>query len=436
LTLSQTTDAWLDNANRVFTAVVVVPSAATAASPAPLRVDLHGAGGAPNASAGCGSLFTISPHDPLDSYWWGYGEKLSGSIPVTSGKVFPYTARRVLHLMGHVLAKYPGADPERVFISGGSMGGAGAKTIGLLWARHFAGVQTSIGQAIPRNHRPSRLKQLSTLWGSPAANLLDDSDTSTWDHMDLTRALRDDPEARDQFVSTKHGKDDPTIHFGAMVIKSALTGLSFYDTLQEHHVGHLAIWDEGAHGPADPVLGNSWWDNGWNRISDATAFLRRDRPFPAFSNSPLDDDAGDGKGNGKQPWNAESGYAGVLATAGDTGWNGRLAGAHNRYFRWDTTAAVDTRETLELKLSVKSGSGSPPPSNEYPPKGDLLTEELPVKVDVTPRRVRDFQMIPGEIVRWELGELKGEATAGADGSVTVAQLPLSAEWQTLKLTRK
>jgi S-formylglutathione hydrolase FrmB len=65
-----------------------------------------------------------------------------------------------------VKATYPAADPERTYLDGVSMGGAGAMTLGLLHARHFCHVRASFGQAIPRNHRPARLAQLAGLWGT------------------------------------------------------------------------------------------------------------------------------------------------------------------------------------------------------------------------------------------------------------------------------
>jgi hypothetical protein len=103
----------------------------------------------------------------------------------------------VLRLLEWVLSTYPSADPERVYLEGISMGGAGAMTLGLLHARHFCHVQAFYGQAIPRNHRPSRLAQLSGLWGAPAAGLDDGEGLAAWDRMDLTRVIAELPEARD-----------------------------------------------------------------------------------------------------------------------------------------------------------------------------------------------------------------------------------------------
>lgn len=432
LVVRQVTDSFLDSpgrAGRTFDAVVVVPTSATTAKRAPVVVSLHGFGGAPNANAASTTSFRLEPHDNDDTYWWGYGESLPAAPP-TAGHVHPYTMRRVLHLVDWLLRTYPAADRDRVFANGGSMGGAGALTLGLFHARHFAGIDATIAPSIPRNHRPSRLAQLTTLWGSPAANL-----DGTWDLIDLTRVMRDLPEARDQFVFTKHGKDDPTIHFGAVVTPSPLTKKTVYATLEEEHIGHLSVWDEGAHGPADPVLGDRWWDSGWSRISDAKSYLTRRAAFPAFSRSSANGNPGDGTGNGKVTFNAESGYSATLATPGDTGWSGDIAGALNRFLRWDTSTIVDTRDKLSIPLYVVASPGTAAPMEGYPTKGDLYTGTLPIRADVTPRRAQVFRLSPGESVRWRFGAMQGTATAAADGSVTVPALPLTTTATALEIER-
>jgi len=431
LTISQTTDDYLDSpgkAGREFVAVVTIPDAATADAPAPVRVYLHGIGASP-AVAGSGAEFRVAPHDPFNTYWWGYDAALADDDPDAelAGDVPDYTQRRVMHLLGWILETYPEADATRAYVTGSSMGGAGAMQIGLWYARHFAYIASSLGQAVPRNHRPTRIGQLEGLWGP--------SDGPPWDAIDLTRVLRDSAEARDQYLFTRHGKDDRTIHFGAAVLPSPLTGLGLYDTMQEHGVGHLSVWDEGAHGPADPLLGSGWWDDGFSPIDDELTFLRRDLAFPAFTLSSADGDPGDGGGNGKQSWSVSAGFAGVHEVVGDTGWNGEIAGALNRFLRWDATATIDTRDRFALPLHVHDGDGQAPPKAGYPSRGDRFDGELPVVVDVTPRRLQAFHVRPGEQVAWSFGPQRGEVTADATGSLRVPGLELALEWQVLELTR-
>lgn len=438
LRLVQVTDAFLDSpghAGRSFTAVVTVPTAASMTNRLPVRIGLHGFSSQPSTD-GSSTEFRIYPHDPSNTYWWGYSALQPGAAGnPTSGAVPDYTIRRVLHLLEWVLASYPGADPDRVYLDGDSMGGAGAMVVGVLHARHFCHVRAAFGQAIAKHHRPSRVAQLATFWGAPALDLDDGRGLGVWSRQDLARALRDDPVARDQFLSIKHGKDDPSIQFGAVILPSPITGASFYGALQGLHVGHHAIWDEGGHFELDPVLGNNWWTAGWDPVTDPTSSLARRRAFPAFSRASIDRDPGTGAGNGQQTWSTESGYAGVVSVAGDTGWDGERAGGLNRFLRWDGAKIVDTIDRLELPLRVIDGAGGPPPAAGYPTTGDRLDGTLPVTVDVTPRRVQAFRCRPGERIRWQIGAQQGVATADATGAVTVPGVSLDTAWATLVLTR-
>ncbi len=428
LTLRHGTDTFLDSpahAGRTFDAKLAVPDTLTDVGSAPVQLWLHGFGAAPAVNAN--GTFMLAPHDPDNTYWYGYAE--TGAAP-SSGRVLPYTARRAMHLLAWVLQTYPQADPNRVFTGGYSMGGTGAMTIGLLYARHFAGIQSSIGQTVPRLHHDARRAQLSTHWGSPEANV-----DGVWDRLDLTRLLRESPEAREQFVSSKHGKDDRTILFRAVVTPSPLTGASFYATLESERIGHLSIWDEGGHGTRDPVLGAGWYDAGWSRISDPRSRLRRDRPFPAFTRSSANEEPGDDQGNGKVRWTERGGFAGVQAIAGDTGWSGAVAGALNRFLRWDVAGSTATRDRLALPLYVVTSPGEPAPKPGYPTIRDLFAGALPITVDVTPRRTGEFRPLVGERIRWRFGDASGSVVANADGSVTVKALRLVAQPTVLELER-
>jgi len=426
--LQQITDSFLEPANtsgREYDARIVIPDRATPDSPLPVRVYLHGFGGGPY-NGGQGDQFRIYPHDPDNTYWWGMKDE--SSTP-------NFTQRRVLHLVEWVLKNYPGADPNRVYVTGPSMGGAGAAELGILNARHFALVEATIGQMIPRNHRPARIRQLSEHWGSPSENFDSGNGTGVWDQQDITLAFERSEESRNQFIFTRHGKDDPTIHFGAVVHASPRTMQNYYQAIQFHKVGHVAVWDEGGHGPADPTMGSNWWTSGWNRMFDSKSFLRRNLAFPAFSNSDSDETPGDGSPNGLQTWDDTRGYAGTVSVAGDTGWNGDRVGVFNRYFRWDSTRIIDRWDRFEIPLKVNVSAAQAATEDGYPAIADEYKGTLPITSDVTIRRIQAFHCRVGEAITWSYGQASGIVRVNELRTITIPTLSFTTEYKTLKLTR-
>lgn len=408
-------------AGKSYEARICVPTRATSREKSvPVRVFLHGAEA--EMPDGCvADEVRIYPADPDTTYWWGYDGQ-------------PYTARRVLQLLGWVLDTFPGADPERAYVVGTSMGGAGALTLGLLHARHWADAEADWAQAVPRRQRPGRLKPLMRLWGEPPRKG-DMAGQNPWDLQDVTRILVEERSARDQFLYVRHGKDDPVIHFGAAIMPSKLTDLSLYQALELARVGHYVVWDEAGHGPSDPVLGKHWWDRGWSRVADPVTFVRRDLAFPAFTGSSANDEPGDGPSAEAPPYDPTRGYSRKVGTPGDTGWNGSVAGVLNRWLRWDSRRIVDEVDRLELPLFVVSGEGAPPPRPGYPTKGDLRPDQGPIRVTVTPRRVQRFRCLPSERVRWRFGAASGVVEADADGVVTIRDLEVKTTPEILVLER-
>lgn len=402
------------------------PSSPPAGAALPVRVALHGYDGPPLTDAWEGEIRVVAT-DLENTYWWGYRD------PEAPSSSPPYTQRRVLHLLAWVLETWPSADLENVYVEGWSMGGAGALAIGLQHARHMNLIDARIGQGVPRNHRPTRITQLSAVWGAPGDDLDDDDGQPPWDRQDVTRLLDEHPEARLPWVFLKHGKDDPIIHFGAVVHASPLTGRSVYEAPQHARTGHYAVWDEGAHGVPDPLLPDGWWHRGWNPVFDDVAWLRRDQPYPAFSSSSHDDDPGDGSGT--PPLDPERAYAADVTLPGDTRWTGDIAGAINRFLRWDANATLDTIDVLAFTLFAVASDGCSPPAADDPTTGDLIEPPLPILVDVTPRRMQRFRLAPGESGAWTYGDATGTAIADARGEVTLADLPVGELPTLLTLTR-
>ena len=415
LRVQQMTDAWLDSplhAGQTFEAVIMVPAAA---EPLPVKVLLHNAGGAPS-EVGDPHAIQIAPHDPDDTAWWGYSATQAdlGGHPGDAGDdVAPYTARRVLHLLDWALTEIPEADGARIYVTGQGIGGTGAALIAGAFPRHFAVVEADRPHPLPLSWPAARQVALAPKWGLPA-------ERAVWSALDLTRRFVD--AGSPLFWMLHHGKDDPEVRFSVVAGASPATGASLLDALQGSLTGHLAVWDEGgAVGSPDPVLGEGWWSDGWHPIFDEAASIRLDQAWPAFTDSAADEDPGEGDGAPGDP-----------AVAGDTGFDGDLAGARGRALRWDAAALVDEADRFELPLYVADG-GAAPPVQGYPPLGDRLST-VPTTATVTVRNIQRFFFGADDDVRWIFGEASG-VVRGADGLLTLPGLTLTSDPQTLILER-
>jgi hypothetical protein len=275
-------------------------------------------------------------------------------------------------------------------VAGVSMGGAGALTLGLRYAERFAWINSLVGQTVPSNHRPRRQKQLAGLW-EPIGERVREQPRNVWDEMDITRMLLDSPNAQNQFVTTRHSQADPIISFEAVTKPSPLTDTNFYTALQQAHIGHTVIWDQGGHMTPDPTLGDHWWDAGWNPLTDKTTYLRNNLAFPAFSNSSGDNDP----------------FVG-----------GDPVGGFNRHLRWNSNAIVDTADRFEIPLMADQ-------------TGKAITAKLPIRADVTPRRLQVFKTAPSATVHYKFGRQKGTVIADDSGVFTIPQLKIGKKWQTL-----
>ena len=146
--------------------------------------------------------------------------------------------------------------------------------------------------------------------------------------------------------------------------------------------------------------------------------LRKNRPFPAFSNSSANPniDLYDEFGN--------------IVNAG------HLRGAINRYFRWDGAATVEDSDHVAIPIRIlvtQEGSASTDP--DFPVLGNEYFGPTPITTDVTVRRLTQFQLMPNEAVDWAYGTQSGQTTANPDGSVTIRNLAINNQYQTLTINR-
>ena len=425
--VTQVTDDFLDSpgyAGREFKANLAIPTAASATNPLPVRIGLHGFGGSAG-TVGRAGYFGVAPHDPNATWWTGYNDQL----PLESGKTINigtipnYTQRRVMHLLSYLMNgcpdlvtngenACPGVNPERIAVSGQSMGGTGSFFLAINYGYHFAEISTRIGGTTPHFLTLGQQDGLIRFfWGAKNLGLPDEKGTNVWDLYDSSRAALDNKHFRNLHFSTISGKNDPVISFDAMVGISPVEDISFLSALQQKEgIGHLSVWDQRAHGGNEPGLSANWW----NALDD-TSFLSRNLAFPAFSNGSADDDAGVADGMG--------------------GYTGSLRGAKNRYLRWDSANIIDTRDQLSMPIKADIDTTGTPPAAGYPPTGNNYFGPLPITANVTIRRIQQFQMLPGETIHWSYNGKSETVSANDDGSVTVPGLEMTTSFTPLVFTR-
>jgi len=101
----------------------------------------------------------------------------------------------------------------------------------------------------------------------------------------------------------------------------------------------------------------------------------------------------------------------------------KAPGQVNAFFRWKNLS--DAKDKLEMSLLMTSPA-------------DLKTAfDIPKEAtaDVSLRRIQNFQVKPGESVQWAYGAAKGGVKADAEGVLSIPGLKLSAQPETLTLSR-
>lgn len=416
LRVALTTDAFLDPpglAGREFLANVTIPDAAGESMRMPMRVVLHGAGGMIGGSSpGDGTRFGIAPSEPYVSWWTGQHTASPG--PATAESTVPNTSqRRILQLIDWVRRTYPGLDTDRIHVEGASMGGSGAFFLGTRYAYHFSHVTGEVNMTAVVVSSSGHRTALAEHWGAESLDLKDDRGMSVWARYDITRALRDDENARNLFYMSVHGVNDSIIPFDHVSTPTRNTGLSWAAAAQEFRAGHRVAWDLRNHSSSEgpPLVG--WWYG----FLPAESVLRRDLAFPAFTRSSLDQTP--------HTWNE--------GTRTFTGGDDR--GMQNRFLAWSSASIVDELDRFEIALFVRTTPPATSVGAEYPLSGDGYTGAFPVRADVTPRRIQRFHLLEGEVVHWTFGAESGDVTVDARGDLTIPELPLTGTPTALVLTR-
>jgi pimeloyl-ACP methyl ester carboxylesterase len=279
-----------------------------------------------------GSVLELKPRDaillpngkgPMETYWFGYL-----SVPQWAShrdrRAYPFTENRLLWLLDWSIKRY-GADPDRVYVAGQSMGGWGATTFALRHPEIFAAIYPTL----PRT-RQRALPSLED--GAPRRALMPDGKTDYFERMDMV-AFVSQTRTDLPFMGWSIGRRDEFAPWKDQVdMARALTA---------SHQAFAFAWNDADHS-----------DEGTRPMELIYKFygptkISRKVSYPAFGNSSIDNKPGDGnpqQGDKEGGINLGFAWRDVLDTPDR--WMVSMA---NELAKTDMTVDVTPRRTREFK---------------------------------------------------------------------------------------
>ncbi|MBN2795303.1 MAG: right-handed parallel beta-helix repeat-containing protein [Clostridia bacterium] len=340
--------------NKSNTYLVAVPP--THLDKAPVGIHLHCWGGTLTNGYGWwndveeGALLLASNQDPYD-WWTGYfdnyfDKKSFSQIDWSNVIVHPYTSERMISFLEwmNTSDRYQ-IDMTRTFVAGTSMGGSGSLMMAIRYPEYFAWARSWVGVHVP-SLSPNFKSSYELVYGKETSNVSFEDGTPVWDYYNDVWYLKNHISEDIGFLSFSNGKNDAGIGWQQAVL--------FYEALQETRQPHLFIWGQNGHGER-----SKFPMNGSERIMPID--IRLDQALPAYTHCSLDDIAGDG--------NPESGDP---------------SGQVNAYLYWMTDNLVDEVNHFEITSFLMD-----------------TAPEVSCTVDITPRRLQNFEIQVGDIVYYQ-----------------------------------
>ena len=281
-------------------------------------------------------------------FWYGCSDRMFEQELIPEGTPTNYSERRLLTIISWA-KKHLGIDPNRVYCHGGSMGGCGGMSFAFRHPEIFAAINAHVPIVAYNEGDPARGRKLG--WHSNTYRLvgfcgplsLKCSDGVTLkDRLDSRLFARSHPGDL-PFLVIANGRNDASIPWH--------NNPDFYRALQEMRHGCMIAWNDGSHPETRKKLPPEFkrW-TGFERLSR----FALNKSYPAFSNCSKNGDPGNGD-----------------STDGD------VVGYMNLGLNWK-----DVKDT--------------PRRYETTVFWELDPKELPLSVDVTPRRIQAFKLKPGD----------------------------------------
>ncbi|MFO7947557.1 MAG: alpha/beta hydrolase-fold protein [Armatimonadota bacterium] len=280
----------------------------------------------------------------IETWWYGTSSTINDRERKNDGVPTNYTERQLLWIIDYIQQTYK-TDPNRTYGWGSSMGASGLVSFGLRHPEIFTAVRLHV-PAVTYNSPPV------DEWESKESRMelrCGDIDHICSDGMSLRERLDGvgyvSNARKLPYIVVSNGRSDYVMGWWKAV--------QFYRALRDSRHGFIAYWNDGGHGGVRKTA-----PDGINAYDNLRNFdhLSLDKSYIAFSNCSADKDPGSGARD-----------------------DGDIAGSMNLGLSWEEP--TDTADSYEVLI-----------------RADTEIHDLPVTVDVTPRRLQSFSREPGEVV--------------------------------------
>lgn len=312
----------------------------------------------------------------IESWWYGSNNQIN--LPLSERKndyMAHYTERWLLYIVDWVTEKYE-ADPMKIYATGASMG-TGVLRLALHNPERFALVDALVPffDLTFDDGKQSLKRRYIGLWGTVDVKNEDGGPIS--DRVNLVRFMQR-TKSDVPFLIIRVGRQDGSVYWRSKP--------AFFKALEDGRHGFLAGWDNGNHSTAmrKPIPE-------FPNFRDVSWYSKRfalDKSFPAINRCSLDSDYGNGDADDGDP-----------------------VGFLHRGIDWEVLEDAKTTYRIRFFCTIKDAS-------------------YPVTFDMTPRRLRQFRVSPGEPVTAKTSDVRGDDTrrlradVDSEGLVTVESVSL------------
>jgi hypothetical protein len=281
------------------------------------------------------------------SFWYGCSDKIAEPDKIPTGTPTNYSEKRLLFEIDWI-KRYLGTDPNRSYCSGSSMGGCGTMSFGFRHPEIFAACSAHVPIVAynPGDKKKGRKLgwydntfRLTAFCGPLSLTSSDGLPLSK--RLDATDFVLSHPGDL-PFLIIANGRQDGSIPWHNCP--------PLYRALQTMRQGCLVAWNDGTHSGVTGLLPADFTE--WKTKKLLRFALNKS--YPAFSNCSRNNDPGN-----------------------DDSDNGTTEGYINRGLDWQD--ATEDANRYEMLITY-----------------DLEAKNLPLTVDVTPRRHQAFKLSPGQ----------------------------------------